>query len=136
MKFFWVVSKCLYSFPSDSVDVASRLLCSSLESSGGLPQLTRYDCEVNAPVQDRHHLLQGEELLRALDQVNWTPLCLAILDIASLSLAPWPPRSLKSASTCLLLFHALIFSINPQCFKNVIDDLHLLLIPSVIQRGA
>nr|AAR95697.2 hypoxia-inducible factor-1alpha [Ctenopharyngodon idella] len=51
-------------------DVASRLLCSSLESSGGLPQLTRYDCEVNAPVQDRHHLLQGEELLRALDQVN------------------------------------------------------------------
>lgn len=55
---------------SDSADVASRLLSSSFES-GGLPQLTRYDCEVNAPVQDRHHLLQGEELLRALDQVNW-----------------------------------------------------------------
>uniref|UniRef100_A0A8C1JH62 Hypoxia-inducible factor 1-alpha n=1 Tax=Cyprinus carpio TaxID=7962 RepID=A0A8C1JH62_CYPCA len=53
-----------------SLYVASRLLCSSLEGSGGLPQLTRYDCEVNAPVQDRHHLLQGEELLRALDQVN------------------------------------------------------------------
>uniref|UniRef100_A0A672Q268 Hypoxia-inducible factor 1-alpha n=1 Tax=Sinocyclocheilus grahami TaxID=75366 RepID=A0A672Q268_SINGR len=57
-------------FPSDSADVASRLLCSSSEGSSGLPQLTRYDCEVNAPVQDRHHLLQGEELLRALDQVN------------------------------------------------------------------
>ncbi|XDV41991.1 hypothetical protein PO909_010750 [Leuciscus waleckii] len=59
--------KTILILPSD---VASRLLCSSLESSGGLPQLTRYDCEVNAPVQDRHHLLQGEELLRALDQVN------------------------------------------------------------------
>lgn len=52
-------------------DVASRLLSSSLETgvAGGLPQLTRYDCEVNAPIQERHHLLQGEELLRALDQV-------------------------------------------------------------------
>ncbi|KAJ8410360.1 hypothetical protein AAFF_G00203410 [Aldrovandia affinis] len=36
----------------------------------GLPQLTRYDCEVNAPVLARQHLLQGEDLLRALDQVN------------------------------------------------------------------
>lgn len=53
-----------------SEEVASRLLCSSFESSGGLPELTRYDCEVNAPIQDRHPLLQGEELLRALDQVN------------------------------------------------------------------
>uniref|UniRef100_A0A8C2E5D1 Hypoxia-inducible factor 1-alpha n=1 Tax=Cyprinus carpio TaxID=7962 RepID=A0A8C2E5D1_CYPCA len=60
-------NKTILILPSD---VASRLLCSSLESCSGLPQLTRYDCEVNAPVQDRHHLLQGEELLRALDQVN------------------------------------------------------------------
>uniref|UniRef100_A0A671NGK7 Hypoxia-inducible factor 1-alpha-like n=1 Tax=Sinocyclocheilus anshuiensis TaxID=1608454 RepID=A0A671NGK7_9TELE len=60
-------NKTILILPSD---VASRLLCSSLEGSSGLPQLTRYDCEVNAPVQDRHHLLQGEELLRALDQVN------------------------------------------------------------------
>ncbi|KAL2082288.1 hypothetical protein ACEWY4_022106 [Coilia grayii] len=61
-------SKTILILPSD---VASRLLCSSLESpeSSGLPQLTRYDCEVNAPIQERHHLLQGEELLRALDQV-------------------------------------------------------------------
>ncbi|XP_061099067.1 hypoxia-inducible factor 1-alpha-like isoform X2 [Conger conger] len=44
-------------------DVPNRLLGS------GLPQLTRYDCEVNAPVGGRQHLLQGEELLRALDQV-------------------------------------------------------------------
>ncbi|KAJ8356422.1 hypothetical protein SKAU_G00192160 [Synaphobranchus kaupii] len=44
-------------------DVANRLL------GCGLPQLTRYDCEVNAPVVGRYHLLQGEELLRALDQV-------------------------------------------------------------------
>uniref|UniRef100_A0A672Q1W7 Hypoxia-inducible factor 1-alpha n=1 Tax=Sinocyclocheilus grahami TaxID=75366 RepID=A0A672Q1W7_SINGR len=60
-------NKTILILPSD---VASRLLCSSSEGSSGLPQLTRYDCEVNAPVQDRHHLLQGEELLRALDQVN------------------------------------------------------------------
>ncbi|KAJ8269978.1 hypothetical protein GJAV_G00108900 [Gymnothorax javanicus] len=44
-------------------DVANHLL------ESGLPQLTRYDCEVNAPVSDRQHLLQGEELLLALDQV-------------------------------------------------------------------
>lgn len=69
------------------IDVASRLLCSSFESRGGLPQLTRYDCEVNAPIQDRQSLLQGEELLRALDQVNWAMLCFAILDTAS----PFPP---------------------------------------------
>ncbi|XP_066532696.1 hypoxia inducible factor 1 subunit alpha b [Hoplias malabaricus] len=60
-------NKTILILPSD---VASRLLCSSFESRGGLPQLTRYDCEVNAPIQDRHPLLQGEELLRALDQVN------------------------------------------------------------------
>ncbi|XP_030627469.1 hypoxia inducible factor 1 subunit alpha b isoform X2 [Chanos chanos] len=59
-------SKTILILPSE---VASRLLSSSLECSGGLPQLTRYDCEVNAPVQDRHPLLQGDELLRALDQV-------------------------------------------------------------------
>uniref|UniRef100_A0A6Q2YGS8 Hypoxia-inducible factor 1-alpha n=1 Tax=Esox lucius TaxID=8010 RepID=A0A6Q2YGS8_ESOLU len=54
-------------------DLASRLLGISSEGSGSpftLPQLTRYDCEVNAPVAGRQHLLQGEELLRALDQVN------------------------------------------------------------------
>uniref|UniRef100_A0A3P8Y4W8 Hypoxia-inducible factor 1-alpha n=1 Tax=Esox lucius TaxID=8010 RepID=A0A3P8Y4W8_ESOLU len=55
------------------LDLASRLLGISSEGSGSpftLPQLTRYDCEVNAPVAGRQHLLQGEELLRALDQVN------------------------------------------------------------------
>ncbi|KAM4724615.1 hypoxia inducible factor 1 subunit alpha a [Anableps anableps] len=54
-------------------DVASRLLGTT--SDGGsalftLPQLTSYDCEVNAPLQGRQYLLQGEELLRALDHVN------------------------------------------------------------------
>ncbi|KAM3594341.1 uncharacterized protein V6R79_006112 [Siganus canaliculatus] len=54
-------------------DLASRLLGSTSESSSSLftlPQLTRYDCEVNAPLQGRQYLLQGEELLRALDHVN------------------------------------------------------------------
>ncbi|TRZ02161.1 hypothetical protein DNTS_007280 [Danionella cerebrum] len=60
-------NKTILILPSE---IASRLLSSSLENNSGLPQLTRYDCEVNAPVQDRHHLLQGEELLRALDQAN------------------------------------------------------------------
>uniref|UniRef100_A0A3B4AYP0 Hypoxia-inducible factor 1-alpha n=1 Tax=Periophthalmus magnuspinnatus TaxID=409849 RepID=A0A3B4AYP0_9GOBI len=54
------------------VDLASRLLGSSENCSSvlTLPQLTRYDCEVNAPLQGRQYLLQGEELLRALDHVN------------------------------------------------------------------
>ncbi|KAJ8288966.1 hypothetical protein COCON_G00016250 [Conger conger] len=58
-------SKTILLLPSD---LACRLLGTSFEGSG-LPQLTRYDCEVNAPVLGRQHLLQGEELLRALDQV-------------------------------------------------------------------
>ncbi|XP_028935305.1 hypoxia-inducible factor 1-alpha isoform X1 [Ornithorhynchus anatinus] len=52
-----------------SSDLASRLLGQSMDESG-LPQLTSYDCEVNAPIQGNRNLLQGEELLRALDQVN------------------------------------------------------------------
>ncbi|XP_076017699.1 hypoxia inducible factor 1 subunit alpha a isoform X2 [Genypterus blacodes] len=53
-------------------DWASRLLGSTSESSSlfALPHLTRDDCEVNAPLQGRQYLLQGEELLRALDHVN------------------------------------------------------------------
>ncbi|XP_041668246.1 hypoxia inducible factor 1 subunit alpha a [Cheilinus undulatus] len=54
-------------------DLASRLLGSTAEGTSSpftLPQLTRYDCEVNAPLQGRQYLLQGEELLRALDHVN------------------------------------------------------------------
>ncbi|KAM4690597.1 hypoxia-inducible factor 1-alpha [Rhinophrynus dorsalis] len=52
-----------------STDMASQLLVQSLDGTG-LPQLTGYDCEVNAPVQGKCNLLQGEELLRALDQAN------------------------------------------------------------------
>ncbi|XP_077395689.1 hypoxia inducible factor 1 subunit alpha a isoform X2 [Festucalex cinctus] len=54
-------------------DLASCLLGSTAEvtrSLFNLPQLTRYDCEVNAPLQGRQYLLQGEELLRALDHIN------------------------------------------------------------------
>lgn len=53
-------------------DLACRLLGTSEGTSSPftLPQLTRYDCEVNAPLQDRQYLLQGEELLRALDHTN------------------------------------------------------------------
>ncbi|KAM7408281.1 hypothetical protein PAMA_002135 [Pampus argenteus] len=49
--------------------IASRLLGPSFESSC-LPELTRYDCEVNVPLQGNLHLLQGCDLLRALDQVS------------------------------------------------------------------
>nr|XP_025037145.1 hypoxia-inducible factor 1-alpha isoform X2 [Pelodiscus sinensis] len=52
-----------------STDIASKLLGQSMDETG-LPQLTSYDCEVNAPIQGSRNLLQGEELLRALDQVN------------------------------------------------------------------
>ncbi|MED6286082.1 Hypoxia-inducible factor 1-alpha [Characodon lateralis] len=53
-------------------DLASRLLGTTSDGSSSpftLPQLTSYDCEVNAPLQGRQYLLQGEELLRALDHV-------------------------------------------------------------------
>ncbi|XP_042358336.1 endothelial PAS domain-containing protein 1-like [Plectropomus leopardus] len=49
--------------------IASRLLGPSFESSC-LPELTRYDCEVNVPLQGSLHLLQGCDLLRALDQAT------------------------------------------------------------------
>uniref|UniRef100_A0A7N8XSQ8 Hypoxia-inducible factor 1-alpha n=1 Tax=Mastacembelus armatus TaxID=205130 RepID=A0A7N8XSQ8_9TELE len=54
-------------------ELASCLLGTTSEGTSSpftLPQLTRYDCEVNAPLQGRQYLLQGEELLRALDHVN------------------------------------------------------------------
>lgn len=49
--------------------IASRLLGPSFESFC-LPELTRYDCEVNVPLQGSLHLLQGCDLLRALDQAT------------------------------------------------------------------
>uniref|UniRef100_A0A3Q3EE18 Endothelial PAS domain protein 1b n=1 Tax=Labrus bergylta TaxID=56723 RepID=A0A3Q3EE18_9LABR len=49
--------------------VASCLLGTSFESSY-LPELTRYDCEVNVPLQGTLHLLQGCDLLRALDHAT------------------------------------------------------------------
>ncbi|XP_047395959.1 hypoxia-inducible factor 1-alpha isoform X1 [Sciurus carolinensis] len=58
--------KTIILIPSD---LACRLLGQSMDESG-LPQLTSYDCEVNAPIQGSRNLLQGEDLLRALDQVN------------------------------------------------------------------
>ncbi|XP_053140397.1 hypoxia-inducible factor 1-alpha [Hemicordylus capensis] len=60
------VAKTVILLPSD---IASKLLGQSIDEKG-LPQLTSYDCEVNAPIQGNRNLLQGEELLKALDQVN------------------------------------------------------------------
>lgn len=51
------------------VGVASRLLGPSFEMCC-LPELTRYDCEVNVPLQGSLHLLQGSDLLCALDQAT------------------------------------------------------------------
>ncbi|KAG9344585.1 hypothetical protein JZ751_011257 [Albula glossodonta] len=56
--------------PSPKMEgVTSRLLGPSFESYS-LPELTRYDCEVNIPLQANLHLLQGCDLLRALDQAT------------------------------------------------------------------
>ncbi|XP_072366794.1 endothelial PAS domain-containing protein 1b isoform X1 [Scyliorhinus torazame] len=49
--------------------MTSRLLGSSFLAYS-LPELTRYDCEVNAPVLGSSTLLHGCELLRALDQAT------------------------------------------------------------------
>ncbi|NXC96131.1 EPAS1 protein, partial [Certhia familiaris] len=59
--------------PQCSIDVevcmTSRLLGPSFEPYL-LPELTRYDCEVNVPVLGSSTLLQGSALLRALDQAT------------------------------------------------------------------
>ncbi|XP_029962866.1 endothelial PAS domain-containing protein 1-like [Salarias fasciatus] len=55
--------------PSNKSEGISRLLGPSFEPSF-LPELTRYDCEVNVPLQGSLHLLQGCDLLRALDQAT------------------------------------------------------------------
>ncbi|XP_051946558.1 endothelial PAS domain-containing protein 1-like isoform X2 [Xyrauchen texanus] len=47
--------------------IVSRLIGPSFETYS-LPELTRYDCEVNVPMQGNLHLLQGSDLLKALDQ--------------------------------------------------------------------
>ncbi|XP_003225226.2 endothelial PAS domain-containing protein 1 isoform X1 [Anolis carolinensis] len=49
--------------------MTSRLLGSSFEPYL-LPELTRYDCEVNVPMVGSSMLLQGSDLLRALDQAT------------------------------------------------------------------
>ncbi|XP_062065363.1 endothelial PAS domain-containing protein 1 [Lepus europaeus] len=49
--------------------LASQLLGPSFEPYL-LPELTRYDCEVNVPVPGSSTLLQGGDLLRALDQAT------------------------------------------------------------------
>ncbi|KAK0132919.1 Endothelial PAS domain-containing protein 1 [Merluccius polli] len=55
--------------PHTREGVVSRLLGPTLGSCY-LPELTRYDCEVNVPLQGNLHLLQGCDLLRALDQAT------------------------------------------------------------------
>ncbi|KAG7492501.1 hypothetical protein MATL_G00015240 [Megalops atlanticus] len=54
---------------SPKTGMASRLLVPSFETYP-LPELTRYDCEVNVPLQGNLHLLHGCDLLRALDQAT------------------------------------------------------------------
>ncbi|XP_057197978.1 endothelial PAS domain-containing protein 1b [Triplophysa rosa] len=49
--------------------IASRLIGTSFKTYS-LPELTRYDCEVNVPLQGNLHLLQGSDLLKALDQAT------------------------------------------------------------------
>ncbi|XP_037663736.1 endothelial PAS domain-containing protein 1 [Choloepus didactylus] len=60
-----------YSLPSAHrvSGMASRLLGPSFEPYL-LPELTRYDCEVNVPVPGSSTLLQGGDLLTALDQAT------------------------------------------------------------------
>ncbi|XP_077437629.1 endothelial PAS domain-containing protein 1b [Vanacampus margaritifer] len=56
-------------YPRNLTGAARHLLGPSLERTF-LPELTRYDCEVNVPLQGSLHLLQGCDLLRALDQAT------------------------------------------------------------------
>uniref|UniRef100_S4RYA8 Endothelial PAS domain protein 1b n=1 Tax=Petromyzon marinus TaxID=7757 RepID=S4RYA8_PETMA len=58
-----------YLSTSKPTGLASCLLGRSFEGVH-LPTLTSYECEVNAPVQDIQNLLQGKDLLMALDQAT------------------------------------------------------------------
>ena len=49
--------------------MTSRLLAPSFDSFC-LTELTQYDCDVNVPLQGNLHLLQGSDLLKALDQAT------------------------------------------------------------------
>ncbi|KAM9316014.1 endothelial PAS domain-containing protein 1 [Gastrophryne carolinensis] len=49
--------------------ITNQLIGPSFESFL-LPELTRYDCEVNVPVLGNSNLLQGSDLIRALDQTT------------------------------------------------------------------
>lgn len=72
MYIFPKIKSCLVTpplCPSMCAGIASCLLGPSFEPSC-LPELTRYDCEVNVPLQGNLHLLQGGDLLRALDQAT------------------------------------------------------------------
>uniref|UniRef100_A0A8C1Y282 Endothelial PAS domain protein 1b n=1 Tax=Cyprinus carpio TaxID=7962 RepID=A0A8C1Y282_CYPCA len=63
------LSTSALSEPLVFAGIASRLIGPSF-GSYSLPELTRYDCEVNIPLQGNLHLLQGSDLLRALDQAT------------------------------------------------------------------
>ncbi|XP_061077595.1 endothelial PAS domain-containing protein 1-like isoform X1 [Conger conger] len=54
--------------PSPKIGVVASCLLGPSFESHFLPELTRYDCEVNAPLQGDLRLLHGGELLRALDR--------------------------------------------------------------------
>nr|QKM76937.1 hypoxia-inducible factor 2 alpha B [Triplophysa scleroptera] len=49
--------------------ISSRLIGPSFKTYS-LPELTRYDCEVNVPLHGNLYLLQGSDLLKALDQAT------------------------------------------------------------------
>uniref|UniRef100_A0A8C1HF12 Endothelial PAS domain protein 1b n=1 Tax=Cyprinus carpio carpio TaxID=630221 RepID=A0A8C1HF12_CYPCA len=63
------LSTSALSEPLVFAGIASRLIGASFENYF-LPELTRYDCEVNVPLQGNLHLLQGSDLIRALDQAT------------------------------------------------------------------
>lgn len=58
-----------YHMPQSQKALTNRLIGPSYEPYL-LPELTRYDCEVNVPVLGNSNLLQGCDLLRALDQTT------------------------------------------------------------------
>lgn len=68
-RFFGTFASFKNTVPTVLSGMVSRLLGPSFEPYL-LPELTRYDCEVNVPVPGSSTLLQGGDLLRALDQAT------------------------------------------------------------------
>ncbi|CAG10538.1 unnamed protein product [Tetraodon nigroviridis] len=104
-----------------STDVATRLLGTTSEeghSLFSLPQLTRDDCEVNAPLQGRQYLLQGEELCAPWTTSTDSRLTLLTAELVDTTLPPTQSHSLSGKPP----FPPILLPFPLFMYRNKFDD--------------